>query len=180
MSDPRESFPHVVAQFLDHLQEISEQVGGWDRSDVLDTLAILVGDPNKGPLDKGVAGEIAALAATCKQHVSELMEADLEPIGRFMVERKIGRSRSKYQNRELWESVKERAADAAVDVETGEIVERDRLLIEHGVEVAQRVVPSPSSAWNSKPLRDLGIELDRYCDAGDVRVSLIVRAGDDK
>lgn len=142
-----------------------------DREDLLALIEMLDG---AGDEQKGLAGRVSLVLSAVKTELVSRMEYDEEQVGDYLLTRRWGKSRKGFDNRGLYRAVAERAC---VDPETGEVLpDRERSLVERGVEFVQRFVPSPSNAWNAKPLRAAGIDLDAYCkDVAEAKASLVVK-----
>jgi hypothetical protein len=85
------------------------------------------------------------------------------------LEKKVGRSRSKWQHRDLAREVARRVVDRSVDHDTGEMLMSTQ-------EVAESMLKYAAPAyWRIKELQKIGINADKYSDPGELKESIAVR-----
>ena len=131
---------------------------GFDREDLVSLVRLLDG---AGDDDRGLAGRVSLVLSAVKSEIASRMESDLEQIGDFLIERRWGKSRSKWDHKAVW-----------ADLSTYVVEQHGPPALE-GLDAARTAAPSPS--WTSSGLRKLSLDPDAYCEPGDVRASLIIR-----
>lgn len=85
------------------------------------------------------------------------------------LEKKTGRSRSRWQHKELGHEVARRLVDLSIDHETGEFLKTSQQIAE---EMLQYAAPS---YWRIKELNKIGINADQYSNPGELKTSIAVR-----
>lgn len=85
------------------------------------------------------------------------------------IEKKWSSTRRGWQHKDLAGIVAHRLAEQAIDMETGEVIYSPEELARMMLDYVQ------PSYWKAKPVRELGIEVDNYCEVGETKTSLIVR-----
>lgn len=116
----------------------------------------------------------STLATAYKQYetvVAHNMERKPEVTmpGGFIVERKEGKPRKKWDHKRLTKVVSERLIDKSIDFETGEI------LMSQEEMMAQMLQYAAPSYWRVTQLKKLGIDANNYCELGDATVSVSIK-----
>ena len=88
----------------------------------------------------------------------------------FSIETKTGAPRKKWNHDTLAALVAKRITDAAIDMDTGEVIKTPQQMIRELLDYAA------PSYWRVGALRELGIDADDYCDVGEPLTSLIYRS----
>jgi hypothetical protein len=85
------------------------------------------------------------------------------------VERAYSKRRTGWQHRVLASAVADKLSQMAVDMDTGEVRVSPKDLAASMLSYVQ------PSYWKTTELAKIGINADNYCEAGDTKVSIIVR-----
>ena len=87
------------------------------------------------------------------------------------IEKKGATERKKWQHPELASRVAERLSEMSVDMDTGEVIMDARGMVVKLLDYAA------VSYWRVGKLGEIGINPDSYCEQGDYKTNLIVKAG---
>jgi len=118
-------------------------------------------------------GLIKDMYGAVSADVIHQVEFTPEPIdvGGVTVEIKSGSPRKKWDHTAAISDVADRLKDLAVDMDTGERLMSTEQIIS---EVAKY---AGISYWRVKPMKDLGLNVDMYCEVGDAKTNLVIRKG---
>jgi len=93
----------------------------------------------------------------------------VEMPGGFIVERKEGRPRKKWNHKKLGREVAHRIHDRSIDMDTGEILMSAEEMM---TSMLQYAAPS---YWRVTQLKKLGVDANNYCELGEGTVSVSIR-----
>lgn len=155
-----------VARFRNAVAALEAgMVSFLQRNSEPDTLAEVLADLHLLKSEVGlIYDELAAATADALGTEAELVLDDGTKI-----EKKWSSTRRGWQHKDLAHAVAHRVAERAVDLETGEVVMTPEEIAEHMLDYVQ------PSYWKVKPVAELGLDVDNYCEVGETKTSIIVR-----
>lgn len=98
-------------------------------------------------------------------------EKELQLDNGAVIEKKVSYERRAWQHKDLSRAVADKLVKMSVDVETGEVLQDTPQLI------AEALACAGISYWKVAEVSRLGIDVDNYCEAGQLKTSIIVRKG---
>lgn len=98
-------------------------------------------------------------------------EKELQLENGAVIEKKMSYERRAWQHKDLARAVADKLVKMSVDVETGEVLQDTKQLITDALGCAG------ISYWKVAEVSGLGIDVDNYCEAGQLKTSIIVRKG---
>ena len=120
---------------------------------------------------QGIKATLRDSYADYEQIVAHSMEGVYQvkmPDGQI-AERMEAAPRKKWDHKAIGAEVARRIVDQSIDLETGEITLSR-------TEIAERMLQfAAPSYWRIKELKKLAIDADKYCEAGDPKISVVVR-----
>lgn len=163
MTEQDENFVDATGKFLDNLYgQVEDFVSNNSEEETLGEVLVLF---------HRFKAEFGAIYDLISQAMSESMGQDGEfllPDG-TKIEKKWASTRRGWQHKDLARVVSDKIAQMSVDMETGEVVLSPQEMISKMLDYVQ------PSYWKSKPVSTLGIDVDNYCETGEVKTSIIVR-----
>jgi len=163
MADPEENFVQSTDQFLNSLYaQVEEFVQNNSEEETLGEVLVFF---------HGFKSDFGAIYDLLANALSDSMGQDGEillPDG-TKIEKKWASTRRGWQHKDLARVVSNRIAEMSVDMDTGEVVMSSEEMISKMLDYVQ------PSYWKAKPVSSLGIDVDNYCESGEVKTSIIVR-----
>ncbi len=98
-------------------------------------------------------------------------EKELQLGNGAVIEKKVSYERRAWQHKDLARAVADKLVKKSVDVETGEVLQDTKQLIVEALGCAG------ISYWKVTEVAGLGINVDNYCESGQLKTSIIVRKG---
>lgn len=146
---------------LDADTAITENRQTWDLAEIAD----YVGSLNELKATFGIVYD--ALTSLLSERMGQMPEITTST--GMKIEKKMSTGRKAWQHADLAQVVAQRLADMSIDLDTGEVTMSSQQIAEKMLEFVQ------PSYWRIKPLEQIGINPDHFCEVGDTKEGIIVR-----
>lgn len=153
-----------IAKIRERVAELEDRLQAYldGKPSDKDVCAVLIEFNEMKAFLKGVYDSFAL-------KVSALLADDSVVLDSGEVERAYSKRRTGWQHKVLASAVADKLSQMAVDMDTGEVKVSPR---EMAASMLSYVQPS---YWKTTELAKIGINADNYCEAGDTKISIIVR-----
>lgn len=126
-----------------------------------------------------VVAVMSSVAATVKDEYRQLCDMlvtamgdlpEVESPSGFVAEKKVGTPRKAWQHAQLGTEVARRLVQSNIDMDTGEVLRSPEELMLAMLEYAA------PSYWRVKPLAEIGIVADEWCEQGEPSTNIVIRS----
>lgn len=159
--EPPEWLRAVNQALLDADTAITRDGDSWELSEI----ANHVGTLNELKVVMGIIYD--SLTSLLSDQMGQMPE--ITTATGIKIEKKVSTSRKAWKHTDLAHAVARRLADMSIDLDTGEVTMSTQEIAEKMLDFVQ------PSYWRIKPLEQIGVNPDHFCEVGDIKEGIIVR-----